>query len=419
MKKSNYSGFYKLSVEERLDEVVKFANLDKEDIKNIKNTDALDISKADNMVENVIGRFTLPMGVALNFKINDKDYIIPMVSEEASVIAAASNAAKLARSSGGFYTSNTGSIMIAQIQIVGVKDVNYTRMVIYENKEKILKICNDIDPVLVKFGGGALDIDVRVIETNFENMVILHLKVNTLDAMGANAVNTMAEAVAPFIETITGGTVYLRILSNLAIERLVRARTKIKKEELGGEEVVDKIILAYTFAEADPFRATTHNKGIMNGISAVVLATGNDTRAIEAGAHAYASITGSYKPLTKWEKDNNGDLVGTIELPLALGLVGGATKIHPTAKTVVKILGVKSATELGEIVASVGLAQNLAAIKALATEGIQRGHMSLHAKNIASVAGAKGEELDRIVKKMIEDKNINLEYAKSLLKNKE
>ena len=419
MKKSNYSGFYKLSVEERLDEVVKFANLDKEDIENIKNTDALDISKADNMVENVIGRFTLPMGVALNFKINDKDYIIPMVSEEASVIAAASNAAKLARSSGGFYTSNTGSIMIAQIQIVGVKDVNYTKMVIYENKERILKICNDKDPVLVKFGGGALDIDVRVIETNFENMVILHLKVNTLDAMGANAVNTMAEAVAPFIETITGGTVYLRILSNLAIERLVRARTKIKKEELGGEEVVDKIILAYTFAEADPFRATTHNKGIMNGISAVVLATGNDTRAIEAGAHAYASITGSYKPLTKWEKDNNGDLVGTIELPLALGLVGGATKIHPTAKTVVKILGVKSATELGEIVASVGLAQNLAAIKALATEGIQRGHMSLHAKNIASVAGAKGEELDRIVKKMIEDKNINLEYAKSLLENKE
>ncbi|WDF25010.1 hydroxymethylglutaryl-CoA reductase, degradative [Fusobacterium nucleatum] len=419
MKKSNYSGFYKLSVEERLDEVVKFANLDKEDIENIKNTDALDISKADNMVENVIGRFTLPMGVALNFKINDKDYIIPMVSEEASVIAAASNAAKLARSSGGFYTSNTGSIMIAQIQIVGVKDVNYTRMVIYENKERILKICNDKDPVLVKFGGGALDIDVRVIETNFENMVILHLKVNTLDAMGANAVNTMAEAVAPFIETITGGTVYLRILSNLAIERLVRARTKIKKEELGGEEVVNKIILAYTFAEADPFRATTHNKGIMNGISAVVLATGNDTRAIEAGAHAYASITGSYKPLTKWEKDNNGDLVGTIELPLALGLVGGATKIHPTAKTVVKILGVKSATELGEIVASVGLAQNLAAIKALATEGIQRGHMSLHAKNIASVAGAKGEELDRIVKKMIEDKNINLEYAKSLLESKE
>ena len=419
MKKSNYSGFYKLSVEERLDEVVKFANLDKEDIENIKNTDALDISKADNMVENVIGRFTLPMGVALNFKINDKDYIIPMVSEEASVIAAASNAAKLARSSGGFYTSNTGSIMIAQIQIVGVKDVNYTRMVIYENKERILKICNDKDPVLVKFGGGALDIDVRVIETNFENMVILHLKVNTLDAMGANAVNTMAETVAPFIETITGGTVYLRILSNLAIERLVRARTKIKKEELGGEEVVDKIILAYTFAEADPFSATTHNKGIMNGISAVVLATGNDTRAIEAGAHAYASITGSYKPLTKWEKDNNGDLVGTIELPLALGLVGGATKIHPTAKTVVKILGVKSATELGEIVASVGLAQNLAAIKALATEGIQRGHMSLHAKNIASVAGAKGEELDRIVKKMIEDKNINLEYAKSLLENKE
>jgi len=225
----------------------------------------------------------------------------------------------------------------------------------------------------------------------------------------------MAEAVAPFIEKITGGKVYLRILSNLAVERLFRSRTKVKKEALGGEEVVDKIISAYKFANADPFRATTHNKGIMNGISAVVLATGNDTRAIESGAHSYAAISGKYKSLTTWQKDKDGDLVGTIEIPLAVGLVGGATKIHPVAQAAIKILGVKTAGELGDIIASVGLAQNLAAIKALATEGIQRGHMSLHAKNIAVTAGAKGKELDRIVKKMIEDKNINLDYAKSLL----
>lgn len=417
MKTSSYSGFYKLSVEERLEKVSSFASLSGEDIEAISNSEVLDIATSDKMIENVIGRFTIPMGVALNFKINDKDYIIPMATEEASVVAAASNAARLTRESGGFYASNTGSIMIAQIQLTDVKDVEYTRMRIYENKDKIIEICNKQDPVLVKFGGGAVDIDVRVVNSKISGpMVILHLKVNTLDAMGANAVNTMAEAVAPFIEEITGGSVYLRILSNLAVERLVRARTKITKEALGGEEVVDKIIAAYAFAEADPFRATTHNKGIMNGISAVVLATGNDTRAIESGAHAYASLTGSYKPLTTWEKTEEGDLVGTIEIPLALGLVGGATKIHPTAKAAVNILGVESATELGEIVASVGLAQNLAAIRALATEGIQKGHMSLHARNIASVAGAKGEELDEVVRKMIEDKNINVEYAKSLLK---
>lgn len=419
MKTSNYSAFYKLSVEKRLNEISEFANLEKESLLAIQNPDILDIDKANNMVENVIGRFTLPMGVALNFKINDKDYVIPMVSEEASVIAAASNAAKLARESGGFYANNTGSIMLAQIQLTGIQDPNYTKLIILEKKSEILKICNEKDPVLVKFGGGAIDVDVRIINSNIAGaMLIVHLKVNTLDAMGANAVNTMAEAVAPYIESITGGKVYLRILSNLAIERLVRARTKILKETLGGEEVVDKIILAYAFAEADPFRAVTHNKGIMNGISAVVLATGNDTRAIEAGAHAYASLSGVYKPLTIWEKDKNGDLVGTIELPLALGLVGGATKIHPTAQAALKILNVKSATELGEVIASVGLAQNLAAIKTLATEGIQRGHMSLHAKNIAIVAGAIGEEIDKIVKKMIEDKNINVEYAKTLLKNK-
>ncbi|MGP1569006.1 MAG: hydroxymethylglutaryl-CoA reductase, degradative [Peptoanaerobacter stomatis] len=415
MKNSTYSGFYKLSVEERLKEVAEFANLEDKHIKTIQNPEILDIEKADNMIENVIGRFTLPLGVALNFMINGKDYIIPMVTEEASVVAAASNAAKLARDSGGFYTNNTGSIMIAQVQVTDILDVDYTRIIIYEHKDEILKICNERDPILVKYGGGAKDIDVRIINSKDEDFIVVHLKVNTLDAMGANAVNSMAEAVAPFIEKITGGKVYLRILSNLAVERLFRSRTKVKKEALGGEEVVDKIVSAYKFANADPFRATTHNKGIMNGISAVVLATGNDTRAIESGAHSYAAISGKYKSLTTWQKDKDGDLVGTIEIPLAVGLVGGATKIHPVAQAAIKILGVKTAGELGDIIASVGLAQNLAAIKALATEGIQRGHMSLHAKNIAVTAGAKGKELDRIVKKMIEDKNINLDYAKSLL----
>ena len=415
MKNSTYSGFYKLSVEERLKEVAEFANLEDKHIKTIQNPEILDIEKADNMIENVIGRFTLPLGVALNFMINGKDYIIPMVTEEASVVAAASNAAKLARDSGGFYTNNTGSIMIAQVQVTDILDVDYTRIIIYEHKDEILKICNERDPILVKYGGGAKDIDVRIINSKDEDFIVVHLKVNTLDAMGANAVNSMAEAVAPFIEKITGGKVYLRILSNLAVERLSRSRTKVKKEALGGEEVVDKIVSAYKFANADPFRATTHNKGIMNGISAVVLATGNDTRAIESGAHSYAAISGKYKSLTTWQKDKDGDLVGTIEIPLAVGLVGGATKIHPVAQAAIKILGVKTAGELGDIIASVGLAQNLAAIKALATEGIQRGHMSLHAKNIAVTAGAKGKELDRIVKKMIEDKNINLDYAKSLL----
>ncbi|WP_446898535.1 hydroxymethylglutaryl-CoA reductase, degradative [Clostridium sp. LBM24168] len=416
MKTSSYSGFYKLSPENRLKEVSELTGLSEEEQEVIKEPGALDIDKADHMIENVVGTFQLPMGIALNFIINGKDYVIPMVTEEPSVVAAASNAAKMARETGGFFASNTGSIMIAQIQIIDIKDPNYVKMKIHENKNKIIKICNDKDPVLVKFGGGVQDVKVRVIQSNVGQMVIVHLEVNTLDAMGANAVNTMAEAVAPFIEKITGGKVYLRILSNLAIHRLARSRVTIKKETLGGEEIVDKIITAYAFADADPYRAATHNKGIMNGISAVVMATGNDTRAIESGAHAYASRSGQYTSLTTWEKNEEGDLVGTIEIPMAVGLVGGATKIHPAAQISVKMLGIKSAVELGEIIASVGLAQNLAAIKALATEGIQRGHMSLHARNIASVAGAKGELLEKIVKKMVSEKKVRLEYAQELVK---
>ena len=416
MKTSSYSGFFKLSPDDRLKEVSEFAGISETDQKIISMPGALDMDKADHMIENVIGTFQLPFGVALNFKINEKDYIIPMVIEEPSVVAAASNAAKMARENGGFYASNTGSIMIGMIQLVDIDDPYSARIKIYENKAKIIEICNAIDPVLIKFGGGVQDIEVKIIETLIGKMVIVQLNVNTLDAMGANAVNSMAEAVSPFIEEISGGKAYLKILSNLAVYRLARSRVTFKKETIGGEDVVDRIIAAYAFAAADPFRAATHNKGIMNGIIPVVMATGNDTRAIESGAHAYAARSGQYTSLTTWEKNGNGDLVGTIEIPMAVGLVGGATKIHPAAQVAVKMLGVNSASELGEIIASVGLAQNFAALKALATEGIQRGHMSLHARNIASVAGAKGETLEAIVKKMVQNKNIRLEYAQELMK---
>lgn len=417
---SSFSGFYKLSPQERLAKVAAETGISADDVKKIAEP-SLPVDLADKMVENVIGTFTLPMGVALNFVINGKDVIIPMVTEEPSVIAAASNSAKMARLAGGFTTSFTGPIMIAQVQIVDLPSPQYAKSLILEHKEEIKKICNDKDPVLVKFGGGFHDIDVRILETKAGTMVVLHLLINVGDAMGANAVNSMAEAVAPYIEELTGGRVYLRILSNLATYRLARARAVYKKEALSktgdaedGAQVVDKIIEAYAFAEADPYRAATHNKGIMNGISAAVLATGNDTRAIESGAHSYAASKGRYTSLTTWEKDANGDLVGTIELPMAVGLVGGATKTHPGAQAAVKILGVKTAAELAQIYAALGLAQNLAAIKALATEGIQRGHMKLHARTVAASVGAQGEVLEQIVAQMIKDKNVNAVYAKEL-----
>lgn len=415
MKTSEYSGFYKLSVEDRLNEVVEFSDLDENSISALKDAETLDLDLADHMVENVIGRFTLPLGVALNYNINGKDYIIPMVTEEPSVIAAASNAARIARGGGGFKSYYIKSNMIAQIQITDIEDPYYVQSIIYEHKNEIINKCNACDPILVKLGGGVEDLKVKVLEVKSKYFVVVHLIVNTLDAMGANAVNTMAESIAPFIEEITGGNVYLRILSNLATERLVRARVKINKEDLGGEDVVDKIVVAYQFAVADPYRAATHNKGIMNGISAVVLATGNDTRAIESGAGAYAARSGQYSPLTTWEKDKDGNLVGTIEMPMAVGLVGGATKSHPTAQAAVKILGVKTADELGEVIAALGLGQNLAALRALATEGIQKGHMSLHARNVAIQAGANKDQVDSIAKQMIKDKKINVDYAKELL----
>ena len=415
-KSSRIPGFYKLPVEERLKKVAEFANLSEEEVELLKKEGNLSLEIADRMIENVIGTMAYPFGIATNFLINGKEYLIPMVIEEPSVVAAASNAAKMTRSKGGIHTSSTGPIMIGQIQLVDVKDPYAQKMRILEEKGEIIKIANEQDPVLVKFGGGAKDVEVRVIDSPKGPMVITHLIVDVRDAMGANAVNTMCEAVAPFIERITGGRVYLRIISNLADKRLVRARTVVDKEAVGGEEVVDGIVSAWAFAAADPYRAATHNKGILNGVIAVALATGQDHRAIEAGAHAYAAKTGRYMPLTTWEKNEDGDLVGTLEMPMAVGIVGGATKVHPVARVALKILGVKTATELAEIMGAVGLAQNLAALRALAAEGIQYGHMRLHARNLAMMAGATPEIVDKIVEIMVRERKIRYDRAEELVK---
>jgi hydroxymethylglutaryl-CoA reductase len=415
-KSSEISGFYKLTMEKRADIVKQFADLTDKEVEAIMNTGALGPDLVNRMIENVVGTMSVPLGIAVNFQINGKDYLVPMAIEEPSVVAAASKSAKLARAAGGFKASSTDPVMIGQIQLVNIDAPNEARMTILANKEEILKISNDCDPILVKFGGGAKDIVVRVLESPTGSMVVTHLLVDTRDAMGANAVNTMAEKVAPFIEEITGGKVYLRIISNLASYRLARAQAIWKKEDIGGEGVVDGVIAAWSFAETDPFRCATHNKGIMNGITAVVLATGNDTRAVEAGAHSYATVRGGYKPLTTYEKNANGDLVGTIEVPMAVGLIGGATKTHPVARANVKILGIKTATELGQVMACVGLAQNFAALRALATEGIQKGHMGLHARNIAIQAGASIDEVDAVVKELVKRKKIRMDVAEDILK---
>ncbi|MFB0544743.1 MAG: hydroxymethylglutaryl-CoA reductase, degradative [Asgard group archaeon] len=413
---SRISGFFKLSPAERLQKVKEFANLTDEETQILANTGCLNMEQVDRMIENVVGTIPIPIGIGVNFLINDQDKLIPMAIEEPSVVAAASNAAKMAREKGGFWTSSTDPIMIGQIQAVDIPDPYSAKMRILAKKEEILKLANEQDPVLVKFGGGAKDLQVRIIDTIKGPMVITHLLVDARDAMGANAVNTMAEAVAPLIEKTTGGRVFLRIISNLASHRLARATAVFSKEELGGEEVVDGILQAYAFALADPFRAATHNKGIMNGVIALVLATGNDHRAIEAGAHAYAAITGQYIPLTTWEKNKGGDLVGSIEIPMAVGTIGGATKTHPIARIALKILGVKTANELGEIIAAVGLAQNLAALRALATEGIQKGHMALHARNIAIMAGTTGDLVDKVAEILVKEKKIRVDRAEEVLK---
>jgi len=412
-KSSQISGFYKKSIEERVEFIKNFSELTDEETKLFSSI--LDLEIADRMVENVLGTFDLPLGVALNFKINGKDYIIPMATEESSVIAASSNAAKIARIHGGFTTECTDPLMIGQMQLLHMDDVAGAAQNIMGHKAELLQLANDQDKVLVSFGGGAKDIEVRILDSPLGKMIVTHLIVDVRDAMGANAVNTMCEALAPMLEELTGGKIRLKILSNLADKRIVKAKAVFDKEKMGGEHVVDAVLESYALAVIDPYRAATHNKGIMNGIDSLIIATGNDFRAIEAGAHAYASRNGQYTSLSSYYKDKDGNLVGELELPMAIGIVGGAGNIHPKARLCKKILGIKSAKELGEIVASLGLAQNFAAVFALSTVGIQKGHMSLHAKNIAVMAGATKGEIDKVADQMIKEGKIKLDRAKEIL----
>ncbi|MDR3379579.1 hydroxymethylglutaryl-CoA reductase, degradative [Cupriavidus basilensis] len=418
---SRLPNFRAMTPAQRLAHVGDAAALSAQDIRLLAEPGALGVDLANGMIENVIGTFELPFGVAGNFQVNGRDVLVPMVVEEPSVVAAASFMAKLARECGGFEASSTGPLMRAQVQVLGVTDPYGARQALLKQRAAILDVANSRDKVLIGLGGGCKDIEVHVFpDTPRGAMVVIHLIVDVRDAMGANTVNTMAEAVSPLVENITGGAVRLRILSNLADLRLARARVRLTPavlatQERSGAEIIEGVIDAYTFAAIDPYRAATHNKGIMNGIDPVIVATGNDWRAVEAGAHAYACRGGRYTSLTHWEKDTSGALVGTIEMPMPVGLVGGATKTHPLARLALKILDVKSAQELGETAVAVGLAQNLGALRALATEGIQRGHMALHARNIALVAGATGDEVDRIAKRMAEEKDVRTDRAVALL----
>lgn len=413
---SRISGFHKKSQNERIALISDFAGLDPSERDHLANTGNLPADVADHLIENVVGTMNIPVGVATNMRIDGVDRLIPMATEESSVVAAVCNAARQCYDNGGFTTSMSGTLMIAQIQLVNVADPYLARMRILEKLDNVRAICDECDPVLLKIGGGFRELEVRVIDTLSGPMVITHIIVDTRDAMGANAVNTMAEKLAPQIAEWTGGRTYLRILSNLADRRLARARCVWRKQDIGGEEVVDGMLLAYHFAEADPYRATTHNKGIMNGISAVVLATGNDTRAVEAGAHAYAVRDGRYSSLTRWEKTRDGDLAGTLEVPMAVGLVGGATKLHPTARIALKLLGASSASDLARCIAAVGLAQNFSALKALATTGIQKGHMALHSQNVAMMAGAVGDEVDRVAEMLRKLGTVRIDVAEAELR---
>ena len=400
-----------MSPADRLAAVESFADLDAAALAQLSRPGNLDPHIADHMIENVISTLSIPIGIATNVKVDGRDVLVPMATEESSVVAAVCNSSRQCYDAGGFITSVSGTEMIAQIQLVGVSDPQAARIRILERQAEIGAICNACDPMLVRLGGGFRDLEVRVIEAAGDPMVITHIIVDTRDAMGANTVNTMAESLAPSIEAWTGGKVYLRILSNLADRRLARARATWPLEAIGGTAVRDGMIAAYRFAAADPYRAATHNKGIMNGISAVVLATGNDTRAVEAGCHAYAARAGRYTSLTTWEVTADGALAGTIEVPMPVGLVGGATKVHPTAQACLKILGVGTAAELACIIAAVGLAQNFGAMKALATVGIQQGHMALHAHNVAIVVGAIGPEVEQLAAILVAMRQVRQDVA--------
>jgi len=419
---SRRPGFYNLPLAERLSQLNEGGLLSPEELAILSGENGLTGEQADHMIENVVGVHGLPLGIGLNFVVNGREVLVPMVVEEPSVVAGASFMAKLVRKGGGFLASTTSPEMIGQMQLLDVPDLKAAEQAILAEKDRLLDEASNIDPILKKLGGGPRDLEIRWITSSpIGEFLVLHLIYDVRDAMGANAINTACERLSPIIEDLTGGRVHLRILSNLADRRLARAECTIPLQALGfgefsAEEVRDGIIEAWAFAAADPYRAATHNKGIMNGVDAVVIATGNDWRAIEAGAHAYAVKNGRYTSLSTWGKDGDGNLVGSLEMPMAVGIVGGATKVHPTARAALKLMQVQSASELAEIIVSVGLAQNLAAIRALATEGIQRGHMGLHARQVAIAAGAFGKQIETIAMKLVKENTVRIDRAEQLLK---
>ena len=418
---SRLPGFYRKSWQERLALLAEKAHLTPEETEALR-AGGLSTEAADRMIENVVGLYSLPLGIAVNFLVNGREVLVPMAVEEPSVVAGASFMARLTREGGGFTASTSEPHMIGQVQILDVSDLMSARLALLEQRERILAEASAADPVLAQLGGGARDMEVRLVHTSPAGpFLVVHLIIDTRDAMGANAVNGACEAIAPTLQEITGGRVLLRVLSNLADRRLARARCTVSARALSfegysGDTVRDRIIEAYAFAAADPYRAATHNKGILNGVDAVAMATGNDWRAVEAGAHAFAARSGSYTSLSTWGRDAKGNLVGALEMPLALATVGGFTRVHPLARLALKIMDVHSARELAEVAAAVGLAQNLAALRALATEGIQRGHMTLHARQVAISAGAAGDQVERVAAQLVREKAIRLDRAQAILK---
>ncbi len=413
---SRITGFRDLSIGARRQAVADFVGCDLDELQTLDPQHGLGVEQADRMVENVVGVLGVPVGIATNFRVNGRDVLVPMATEEPSVVAAASNLARMTREHGGFVTSATPPVMQAQIQVLDVADPVAARYRLLTAAPEIMALADEQDPALVRFGGGVRDLTVRLVPSARQTYVVVHLVVDVRDAMGANAVNTMAEAVAPRVAQIARGRALLRILTNKADLRLTRVSAVFDGDLLGGPDVVENMLDAAEFAVADPYRAATHNKGIMNGVTAVVLATGNDTRAVEAGAHSHAvGSDGRYRALSRFEDTAEGHLVGSLELPMPVGLVGGATRVHPVAQTNVAIIGARSAAELAEVILSVGLAQNAAALRALATEGIQRGHMSLHARNVAAAAGAATGEIDEVVQRMISARSIRTDYAEQVL----
>lgn len=414
--------FYDIPIEQRMRRLAVESGREPAEIRALDGLHGLTPQQADKMVENAVGVFGLPLGIARNFIVNGRQVLIPMAIEEPSVVAGASFMAKLAAAEGGFTATAQSSEMIGQMQVVDLTDPDLALMELLHEKDALLRAAAEVDPILQNLGGGPRDLLVRQLEHPvIGRFLVLHLIYDVRDAMGANAVNTAVERLAPLVERITGGRVLLRILSNLADRRLARAQCTIRKDLLAFDDyaagdVRDNIIAAWAFAAADPYRAATHNKGIMNGVDAVVIATGNDWRAVEAGAHAYAARDGRYTSLSTWRSDAAGNLIGELEMPMAVGIIGGATRVHPAAQAALNLMDIHSAAELAEVIVSVGLAQNLAALRALATEGIQRGHMSLHARQVAMAAGAIGDEVEWLAEKMVQAKTVRSDFAEQSLR---